>query len=72
MKGWFKMFFCLLLIWCFVQLAPIVLTKIPTYDQLIQKSESMDIDNAALFYSEEALTSLAESELNERLGSGNE
>jgi len=55
-----------------VQLAPIVLTKIPAYDELIQKSESMGIDNAALFYSEEALTSLAESELNERLGSGNE
>ena len=72
MKGWFKLFFWALMIWCFVQLVPFILNKISSYKKVIQKSESMDIDNSALFYSEEALTSIAESELIERLNAMNE
>ena len=55
------------MIWCFVELVPLVLNKSSSYENVIQKSEAMEIDNSALFYSEEALTSKAESELNERL-----
>lgn len=69
MKEWFKLFFFLLLIWGFVQLVPTFLNKIPSYKDVINNSVSLDIDNAALFYTEEPLTSSAEMELSERLNS---
>ena len=50
-------------------LMPLILNKIPSYTDVIKKSETLGIDNAALFYSEEPLTSRAELELNERLNS---
>lgn len=72
MKAWFKLLFCIVLIWCFVELVPLVLNKSSSYENVIQKSESLDIDNAALFYSEEALTSDAELELRQRLSTAEE
>lgn len=67
MKNWLKLGFCLLLILGFVYFAPKALSRIPAYSELIQNSEEMGIDNTALFYSEEALTSEAEKELNDKL-----
>ena len=72
MKPWLKLVFYLLLIWSFIYLIPLILNKIPSYTDVIQKSETLGIDNAALFYSEEPLTSMAELELNERLNSMHE
>jgi hypothetical protein len=72
MKNWFKLFLYLLMIWSFVYLMPLILNKIPSYADVIQNSETLGIDNSALFYSEEPLTSSAEMELRERLFSTQE
>ena len=72
MKPWLKLVFYLFLVWSFMYLMPLILNKIPSYADVIQKSETLGIDNAALFYSEEPLTSRAEFELNERLTSMHE
>ena len=57
------------MIWSFVHLMPLILNKISSYREVINKSVSLEIDNSALFYSEEPLTSSAEMELRERLNS---
>jgi hypothetical protein len=67
MKPWFKLILCVLTIWGFVLGVPILLKDIRPYREVIKNSEAMEIDNSALFYSEEVLTSKAELELNERL-----
>jgi hypothetical protein len=69
MRPWLKLVFYFLLVWSFIYLMPFFLNKIPSYTDVIQKSETLGIDNSALFYSEEPLTSRAELELNERLNS---
>ena len=72
MRPWLKLVFYLLLVWSFMYLMPLILNKIPSYADVIQNSETLGIDNSALFYSEEPLTSRAELELNERLTSMHE
>ncbi len=67
MKNLLKLFLCVVAIWVFVKITPVLLSRITSYQQVIQKSEILGIDNSALFYSEELLTSKAEQELNERL-----
>lgn len=47
-----------------------ILSHITSYQEVIVNSENMGIDNAALFYSEEAYTSIAENKLYESLRSG--
>lgn len=70
MKAWLKLVFCLLAIWIFVEGFPMILSHITSYQEVIVNSENMGIDNAALFYSEEAYTSIAENKLYESLRSG--
>ncbi len=67
MKNWLKLLICVAAIWVFVKITPLLLSRINAYQQVIQKSEILGIDNSALFYSEELLTSKAEQELKERL-----
>lgn len=69
MKAWLKLVFCLLAIWIFVEGFPMILSHITSYQEVIVNSENMGIDNAALFYSEEAYTSIAENKLYESLRS---
>lgn len=69
MKAWLKLAFCLLAIWIFVVGFPLILNNISSYQELIENSENMGIDNAALFYSEEVHTSIAEKNLLESLRS---
>lgn len=69
MKAWLKLVFCLLAIWIFVEGFPLILSNISSYQEVIENSENMGIDNAALFYSEEAYTSIAENKLYESLRS---
>ncbi len=69
MKAWLKLVFCLLAIWIFVEGFPLILSNISSYQEVIENSEIMGIDNAALFYSEEAYTSIAENKLYESLRS---
>ena len=67
MKNVLKLLFCVVAIWVFVKITPLLLSGINSYQQVIQKSKILGIDNSALFYTEELLTSKAEQELNERL-----
>lgn len=67
MKNWLKLIFCMLAIWGFIIVIPKFLSQFSSYSDVIRKSEELGIDNAALFYSEEPLTSIAELELRERL-----
>lgn len=69
MKAWLKLVFCLLAIWIFVEGFPMILSHITSYQEVIVNSENMGIDNAALFYSEETYTSIAENKLYESLRS---
>lgn len=63
MKAWIKLIAFVVLIWCFVKYTPVLLNKVKIYKQVIDYSMKMGIDNAALFYTEEPLTSQAEQEL---------
>ena len=54
-------------VWGFIRIAPSLLNKLKSYQDLVQKSEELGIDNSALFYSEEPLTSIAEQELSVKL-----
>lgn len=67
MKKWLKLGYCLLLVIGFIYLSPKIFNRIPTYSQVIDNAEARGIDNSALFYSEEMLTSRAEEKLNEQL-----
>lgn len=69
MIKWLKLIFWMLAICGFIIVIPKFLSQFSSYSDLIKKSEELGIDNAALFYSEEPLTSNAELELNERLNS---
>lgn len=57
----------MLVLWSFIKGFPLILNNIKPYRAVIEKSEELGIDNAALFYSEEAHTSIAEYKLLERL-----
>ena len=72
MSRWMKLLFCFLAVYGFIIIIPLFLNKIKSYRDVIENSESLEIDNSALFYSEEALTSRAELELRERLNSDQE
>ena len=63
MRNWVKMILCLLIVWGFIRFAPLLLGKLKSYQNIVEKSEELGIDNSALFYSEEPLTSVAEQEL---------
>lgn len=67
MKAWLKLTLCLLAIWSFVVGFPLILNRISSYQEVIENSENLGIDNAALFYSEEPYTSVAENNLMESL-----
>lgn len=69
MKSWIKMAVCVLAIWGFIKYFPMVLGRISSYQAVIDNSEKLEIDNAALFYSEESHTSVAERKLKEQLNS---
>ena len=68
MKKWIRFWLCLAGIFLFVKLCPLLLSQNSTYKQLTDRSEKLGIDNAALFYSEEAKTATAEKALKDRLG----
>lgn len=53
----------------FIKVFPLLLSRIDTYEKVIENSENLGIDNSTLFYSEEPLTSKAEQELTNRLSS---
>jgi len=61
----------MLAIWGFIIIIPLFLGRFKSYSEVIKKSEDLGIDNSALFYSDEPLTSIAEIELNERFDSAN-
>ena len=63
------MVICLLAIWGFIKVSPILLNGIKSYQEVIVNAEKLGIDNAALFYSEESHTSQAEQKLKEQLSS---
>lgn len=67
MKGWIKLIVSFLLVWCFVKYAPKILANIDTVQRIVENSERFGIDNSALFYSEEPLTSKAELVLSEKM-----
>ena len=67
MRGYIKMICCFIAVWMFIQVVPMALDKLKTYKAIIEKSEKLGIDNAALFYSEEEHTSLAEREISSKL-----
>jgi len=69
MRAWFKMFICLVSIWGFIKIVPVVLNNLDSYKEVIEHSEELGIDNSTLFYSEEPLSSVAEQELKIRLNS---
>ena len=69
MKSWLKLICCFLAIGIFVKVLPLVLNSIKSYHLVVKNSEELGIDNSALFYSEEPLTSIAENEINENLRS---
>ena len=56
-----------MLVWCFIKYMPVLIKNVKVYRQVTKCAEEMGIDNAALFYSEEPLTSQAEQELLMRL-----
>jgi hypothetical protein len=67
MRAWLKLICCFLAIGIFVKVLPLVLNSIKSYHLVVKNSEELGIDNSALFYSEEPLTSIAENELLESL-----
>jgi len=58
---------CGLAIWGFIKIFPMILGRISVYQAVIENSENLEIDNSALFYSEESHTSVAERDLKEKL-----
>ena len=66
-KSWIKLIVCGIVIWGFIKLGPCVFGKFNTYKKMVSNSELMGIDNAALFYSEEKHSLMAQEELSERL-----
>ena len=69
MRSWLKMFACLVAVWGFIKIIPLILENINSYQEVIERSEELGIDNSTLFYSEEPLTFTAEQELKLRLNS---
>ena len=57
------MILVILAIAVFVKWTPLVLKKSDTYRKITEKSIELGIDNAALFYSEESHSSIAEQNL---------
>ncbi|MCG8309707.1 MAG: hypothetical protein MI975_20090 [Cytophagales bacterium] len=70
MKGYIRALLCFIGIWGFIEFFPELLSAIKPYREVIEFSENAGIDNAALFYSEESLTSSAEQEIKEQLKAG--
>ena len=68
MRRWLKFIWYSALIAGFIFLFPKVINKVDVYEQIIENSEELEIDNSSLFYSEEMWTSKAERELKTRLG----
>lgn len=69
MKSWIKLLAGLVLMFVFVKTTPILLNKISAYREFTQRAQDMDIDTAALFYSDEYHTSTAERTIKESLHS---
>ena len=69
MRSWFKMLACLVAVWGFIKIIPLILENINSYKAVIERSEELGIDNSTLFYSEEPLSFTAEQELKHRLNS---
>lgn len=67
MKSYFKLIMFFLAIAAFISLFPLLLECSETYTAIKQKSEALGIDNSALFYSEESMTSVAEQVLKTKL-----
>ena len=56
--------------WMFVYVVPKALNEFKAYRAVIKSSEQLGVDNAALFYTEELLTSQAELEMKIRIHDG--
>ena len=67
MLRWLKLFLYLLILVGFMFTFPQLMKKIEAYNQIIETSEKMEIDNSSLFYSEEIWTFKAETKLKEQL-----
>lgn len=63
------MIVCLVAVWGFIKITPLLLENIKSYQEVIERSEELGIDNSTLFYSEEPLTYTSEQELKLRLNS---
>ena len=56
-----------LVVLAFVKCFPLVLNKFKIYREITEKSTQLGIENSALFYTEEKLTSVAEQKLKRQL-----
>ena len=72
MVRWLRLLLSLIAVVGFMFTFPLLLKKFDAYEQLIQNSEELEIDNSSLFYSEEMWTSRAESQLKIQLGEQSE
>lgn len=68
MMRWLKLLLSLIAVLGFMFTFPLLLQQLDAYEQIIQHSEELEIDNSSLFYSEEMWTSRAESRLKIQLG----
>ena len=67
-KPWIKMILVILAIAVFVKWTPLVLNESDAYRKITEKSIELGIDNAALFYTEESHSSIAEQNMKVLLG----
>jgi hypothetical protein len=67
MRAVFKLLLCIASLAIFVKFSPLVMEKFGTYRDIVDNSEKKEIDNAALFYSEEPHSLAAEKYLKEQL-----
>ena len=67
MKGWIKLGLCIVGVFLFIKFFPMITDLSSTYRMITDQSQKLGIDNAALFYSEDAQTAIAEKKLKDRL-----
>jgi len=59
-RAWLKITLAISTIVAFIKWSPLVFNKSDTYREITKKSVEMGIDNAALFYTEEKHSEIAE------------
>lgn len=67
MKSWIRMVICFIGLWGFIKFSPVLLYKIGYYKDIIENAEKLGVDNAAMFYTEDPVTSFAEQRIKEKL-----